>query len=101
MGGFYLDSCSECGLRLSMAGCLLFCLVAPSVGFGFCGCIGLMPFPYVLGEVLFVCCLLLLPFRLGVLLQIVCLAIGLFGNKFLIIQKKKTSIDSNEIKLSR
>ena len=58
--------------------CLLLCLVAPFVGFGFGGCIELMPFPYVLWEVLCVCCLLWLPFRLGVLLQIVCLAIGLF-----------------------
>ena len=44
---------------------------------------------YDLGEVLSVCCLLWLPFRLVVLFQIVCSAIGLFGNKFLIIQKKK------------
>ena len=43
----------------------------------------------ILGEVLSVCYILWLPFWLCVLLLIVCLAIGLFGNKFLIIQKKK------------
>ena len=58
------------------------------MGFGFGGLYRAGAFPYVLGEVLSVCCLLWSPFRLGVLLQIVCLAIGLFGNKFLIIQKK-------------
>ena len=30
-----LDSCPGCGLKLAMARCLLLCLVAPSVGFGF------------------------------------------------------------------
>ena len=43
VGGFYLDSCPGCGHWLAMAS-MLVVLVAPSVGCGFCGCIGLMPF---------------------------------------------------------
>ena len=50
-----------------------------------------------LGEVLSACYLLWLPFWLRVLLLIVCLAIGLFGNKFLIIQKKKKKKFSTSI----
>ena len=50
-------------------------------------CIGLMPLSYVLGEVLFDFRLLLWPFASCT--AIVCLGIALYGNKFLIIKKKK------------
>ena len=60
------------------------------MGFGLGGLFrAVAPSLLFLGEVHSVCYLLWLPFWLRVLLLIVCLAIGLFGNKFLIIQKKK------------
>ena len=75
-----------CGLLLSLVGSL----VALVVGFLCCGvCLFRADAPFLcfLGEVLSDFRLLLWPFASCT--AIVCLGIALFGNKFLIIQKKK------------
>ena len=84
---FVLFLCPGCGLPLS----LVDSLVALFVGFV---CIGLMPLSYVYrgGVVRFSFALV----AVCIYFAIVCWGIALFGNKFLIIQKKK--IEKNNAK---